>query len=116
MKVSAYIFLFSLVIISSYPMIEGLQIAQEQSLSGFESCCCDHSQDACCDEGTEPEREKDHTCDTGCECACHFHFSAVYFQFNKLQMAEEQEYHYGEYVDSYSFEYFSLHLPPPRLA
>jgi hypothetical protein len=111
----AYIFIFSLAILGSYPMIRHMQFPLEQSISGTDSCCCDASQDSCCTMDAEQEDEKSPECDSACDCACKYHVNALYFQFSNLQVAEEQEYHYGEYVNAYSFEFSSLHIPPPRL-
>ncbi len=115
MKVSAYIFLLSLMILGSYPLIQHLQIPAEPSALSGGSCCCSDAQDSCADEGADQEENKGHDCDTGCDCGCQFHLNAIQFQFNNLQVAEENEYHYGEYCNVYTFEYFSLHIPPPRL-
>jgi hypothetical protein len=115
MKAYVYIFLFSLAVLGSYPLIQHLQVPLEQNISGTVSCCCDPSEDSCCEIPADQDEEKSHDCDSGCDCACKYHVNALYFQFSNLQVAEEQEYHYGEYVNAYSFEFFSLHIPPPRL-
>lgn len=104
MKAFAYIFMVSLLILGANPMIRHLQIASEQT-----AACCD----ACTEEGQE---ESDHSCDAGCDCCCQFQINAVQFQFNNLQLAEEQEYFYGEYNNEYSFEFSSPLIHPPRFA
>lgn len=115
MKAMAYIFLFSLVILGTYPTIQHLQVQLETKVSGITTCCCDQTKDSCCETPADQDEEKSHDCDTACDCGCQYHLNAVQFQFQNLQLAEEQEYHFGEYVNAYSFEYFSLHIPPPRL-
>lgn len=115
MKVMAYIFLFSLAILGSYPMIQHLQVPLEQSITVADTCCCDNAQENCCEMDADKEDEKSHECDSACDCGCKYHVNAMHFQFSNLQVAEEQEYHYGEYVNAYSFEFSSLHIPPPRL-
>ena len=105
MKAFAYIFMVSLLILGAYPMISHMQIASEQSAD-----CCG----ACANEGQE--EESDHSCDAACDCGCQFHLNAVQFQFNNWQIAEEQEYFYGEYHNEYSFEYLSPLIHPPRFA
>lgn len=98
----------------AFPVIRHLQVPVEQTVSCCDACCCDSTEDTCTDE--DPDAEKGHACDAGCDCGCQFHLNAVQFQFNNMQVAEEQEYYYGEYHNEYSFEYLSLLIHPPRLA
>lgn len=109
MKAFAYIFVLSLLILGAYPVINELQMASKQTVA-----CCDAHGDACSEE--DQEEEKDLSCDAGCDCGCQFHFNAIQYQFNNMQVAEEQEYFYGEYHNDYNFEYFSPPIHPPRLA
>jgi len=111
----AYIFLFSLTILGSYPLVQEMLFPLEQSISDSDACCCDQAQDGCCEMPSDQDEENNSDCGSACDCQCQLHLNALHFQFNTLQLTQEQEYHYGEYINVYSFEYFSLHIPPPRL-
>ena len=105
MKAFAYIFMLSLLILGAYPLINELQMASEHTVA-----CCD----ACSEE--DQDEDSDRSCDSGCDCGCQFHLNAVQFHFSNMQLAEEQEYFYGEYHNAYHFEFFSPLIHPPRLA
>ena len=83
-------------------------------------CCTDCSSD-CCDAEEIPQ-EKDSSChgDTpcipGCACSCHFQLSALTYEFMELDGTVVQSYHYGNYVNTYTYEYSGEFLQPPRKA
>lgn len=116
MKVFAYIFLVSMLILGTNPLIRQVQLPVEQTAACCDACCCDTAEDACSDhEQANEDKDKDEPCKATCDCGCQFHLNALQFQFNNWQVAEEQEYFYGEYHNEYSFEYLSRQIHPPRL-
>ena len=117
MKGIAYIILVSLLALGANPIIRQVQVPVEQTAACCDACCCDAPSDACTDhEGDDQEEDKDRPCKSTCDCCCQFHLNALHFNFNNMQLAEEQEYFYGEYHNEYSFEYSKLHIHPPRFA
>lgn len=75
------------------------------------SDCCDADDDH--HSGEEP-CDGDHDCLPGCNCSCHFHITAITFMFMELPGSVVQSYHYGHYMNSYTFEYTDNFLQPPR--
>lgn len=114
MKAFAYIFVLSLLFLGVNPVISHLQLSSEQTTACCDECCCDLPDDACSEE--DQDEDSDRSCDSGCDCGCQFHLNAVQFHFSNMQLAEEQEYFYGEYHNAYYFEFFSPLIHPPRFA
>ena len=112
MKGIAYIILVSVLALGANPIIRQVQVPVEQTAACCDASCYDLSKDAC----TDQEDDKDGPCKSACDCGCQFHLNAMHFHFDNMQLAEEQEYFYGEYHNEYSFEYSKLHIHPPRFA
>jgi hypothetical protein len=72
-------------------------------------CCADSCAD-CCD--TEGDSDKD--CPPTCDCSNQFQITAIAYHFMEVTGITVQSYHYGNYVNSYTFEYSADFLQPPR--
>ena len=72
-------------------------------------CCADSCAD-CCD--TEGDADKD--CPPTCDCSNQFQITAIAYHFMEVTGITVQSYHYGNYVNSYTFEYSADFLQPPR--
>ena len=73
----------------------------------------------CCATDEKPEDQKsschgDQPCMPGCACSCDFQLTALVYSFMELDGVMVQSYHYGNYLNTYSFEYSSDFLQPPR--
>ena len=72
--------------------------------------CCADSCAGCCD--TEGDADKD--CPPACDCSNQFQITAIAYHFMEVTGITVQSYHYGNYVNSYTFEYSADFLQPPR--
>ena len=89
-------------------------------------CCADCTTDCCdpepADSGDQEPVDKhkschgDKACTPGCACSCHLQLSALVYTFMELNGTTVQTYHYANYLNTYSFEYSSDFLQPPRKA
>lgn len=115
MKVIALILTASLFLLNTGHLLETLQAPADVSAS---SCCADCSSD-CCDAEEAPQESDnschgDSPCTPGCACSCDFQLSALTYEFLELEGTIVQSYHYGNYLNTYSFEYAEDFLHPPR--
>ena len=115
MKGIAIILSFCMLLLSTGNLLEHYQVPAES----VEMTCCTDCSSGCCDadmdhqESKEPcEREQD--CPPGCDCSCQFQITAIGYSFMELAGVMVQSYHYGQYVNTYSFEYSDDFLQPPR--
>jgi len=90
---------------------ENFQFSGE--IAGLECCsgCCDaegdqHDDKAPCDS------EED--CLPDCDCSYQYQITAITYNFMELTGVVVQSYHYGLYMNSYTFEYSVNFLQPPR--
>lgn len=115
MKAIALILTASMLLLNTGHLLETLQPPAEISHSG---CCEDCSSD-CCNPAENPQ-ERDSSChgDTpctpGCACSCDIQLSALTYEFMELEGTIFQSCHYGNYLNTYSFEYAEDFLHPPR--
>ena len=72
--------------------------------------CCADSCAGCCD--AEGDADKD--CPPTCDCSNQFQITAIAYHFMEVTGIMVQSYHYGNYVNSYTFEYSADFLQPPR--
>ncbi len=111
MRVTAYIVLFSLMVMGIHNLNDTMADPDPQVEISCEKECC-KAHDDC---GMEEEPSEDHCCPSGCDCDCCYHVYALNFQFINLSSDLEQACHYGAYCNSYQFEYHPPHFHPPRL-
>ncbi len=81
--------------------------------------CCSGNCSGCCDpEGEQHEDqapcEPDQDCAPGCDCSSQYQISAITYRFMELSGAMVQSYHYGHYMNNYTFQYSANFLQPPR--
>ena len=83
----------------------------------------DSAEMACCSDSCSPDEDHhdskepcdgDHDCLPGCDCSCQFQITAITYNFIELSGVVVQSYHYGHYMNSYSYEYSDDFLQPPR--
>lgn len=115
MKVIAIILTTCLVLLNTGHLLETLQ-PQAQQPAG--TCCSDCSSDCCDTEEAPQESDKschgDNPCTAGCACSCDFQMSALTYEFMELSGTMVQSYHYGNYLNTYSYEFAEDFLQPPR--
>lgn len=82
------------------------------------SCCTDCSSGCCSpDEGQHNSKEpceEEQDCLPGCDCSFQYQITAITYNFLAFTGVVVQSYHYGQYVNSYSFQYSEDFLHPPR--
>jgi len=105
-----------------------LLLSSENLLAGFHfhvetaemSCCTDHDSASCVPEADHPDGKEpckgDHDCLPGCDCSCHYQITALTYTFIEIAGTVVHSYHYGKYVNTYSYEYSDNFLQPPRFA
>jgi len=81
--------------------------------------CCSDDCSGCwdSDEDQQDNREPCDTeeeCPSSCDCSYQYQITAISYSFIELSGATVQSYHYGHYVNSYSFEFIHNFLQPPR--
>jgi len=117
MKGIALILSFCMLFLSTGNFMELHQFPQDGSEM---ACCSDNSSDCCApDKDNHNSKEPckgDHDCLPGCDCSCQFQITAITYSFLELTGVVVQSYHYGHYVNSYSFEFSGDFLQPPRFA
>lgn len=82
--------------------------------------CCQDTDSGCCnsdDSAEDQERscQDDHNCSPGCHCSCGIHITALVYDFTEPDGMAVQSYDYGNYLNSYTFEFSGDFLQPPRL-
>ena len=100
MKAIAYILIVSLAFMGLNRFMHGMENQMPVAEASCQMDCCG----------------SDHQCPPGCDCDCCFHLTAINYQFMSLLGADMQTYHFGNYQDSYHFDYFIPLFQPPRLA
>ncbi|MEA3460372.1 MAG: hypothetical protein U9R49_00745 [Bacteroidota bacterium] len=115
MKGIALILVGCMLLLSSENLLAGFQFPVEAAEM---SCCMDHSSDSCDTEADHPDGRQpcdgDHDCLPGCDCSCQYQISAITYSFIEVSGTVVHSYHYGQYVNTYSFEYSDDFLQPPR--
>ena len=115
MKGIAVILTTCMLFLNAGHLLETLQFPAENAAMEW---CADCSSD-CCDTDETQEDQKnschgDQPCMPGCACSCDFQLTALVYSFMELDGVEVQSYHFGNYLNTYSFEYSSDFLQPPR--
>ena len=117
MKGIAIILSACMLILNTGNLLENLHL-DDSAVAHAMECCADH-EDSCCDTGTDNQDHKkacehDHNFSPGCHCSCGFHFTALVYDFMDMNGTTVQSFHYGNYMNTYSFEYSDDFLQPPR--
>lgn len=93
------------------------------SMQSFEeatemACCSDCGSDCCTPDNTKEDSKEpcngEQDCIPGCDCAYQYQMTAITYSFLELSGEVVQSYHYGHYMNSYTFEYSKNFLQPPR--
>ena len=116
MKAIAIILTGCMLLLNTGYLLETLQAPVEVAVA---ECCTDC--DSCCDSEEKPQENdkschSDAPCMPGCSCSCHFQLTALVYNFLQMDGIAVQSYHYGNYLNTYSFEYSDDFLQPPRKA
>jgi hypothetical protein len=114
MKAIAYILIVSLAFMGLNRFMHGMANPEPKAEALCHMDCCG-SEDECGGDEETTDHDPDHQCLPGCDCGCCFHLTAINYQFMSLPGADVQTYHYGNYQDSYHFDYFIPLFQPPRL-
>ena len=119
MKGIAIILSACMLVLNAGYLLENTHLHAAAEAHGME--CCSDSASSCCDAEDAPqENEKschgDSPCIPGCACYCHFQLTALVYNFLEMEGIAVQSYHYGNYLNTYSFEYSDDFLQPPRKA
>jgi hypothetical protein len=117
MKVIAVILSACMLILNAGHLLD----TQEPPLQEAAMECCADSCSGCCDtDENQKDQEKpcseDQHCGPACECSSEYQLSAVDFGFPELNGIAVNSYDYGNYLNTYSFEYSGEFLQPPRFA
>ena len=117
MKTLAIILTGCMLFLNTGYLLEPSHVHVEDTTS---ESCTDCSTD-CCDTEENPQETDgschgDSPCTPGCACSCHIHISALTYEFMELDGTVVQTYHYGNYLNTYTFEYSGEFLQPPRKA
>lgn len=83
------------------------------------SACCHgddkhNSENEACDE--KEACDADHQCLPACDCCCQFQITATEYNYQEVPGITVQSFHYGNYRNSYTFEYTVRFLHPPRFS
>jgi len=81
--------------------------------------CCADSCAGCCDADGDQHDDKapcdtDQDCATDCDCSYQYQITAIAYSYMELTGVVVHSFHYGHYVNSYTFEYSANFLQPPR--
>jgi hypothetical protein len=115
MKGIAIVWIGCLLLLNCAYLMETLQLAGE--VDEMECCAACHA--GCCN-ADEEHRDRHEACDSDqecppdCDCSDQFQISAIAYGFIEPGGVVVQSYHYGLYKNSYTFEYSSSFLQPPR--
>ena len=90
-----------------------VEVAAAESCTDCASSCCDAEEKP---QESDKSCHGDSPCTPGCACSCDFQLSALVYNFLELDGTVVQSYHYGNYLNTYSFEYSDDFLQPPRKA
>jgi hypothetical protein len=119
MKVIAIILSACMLILNTGNLLENLHSHASIEAHHME-CCADHDSSCCDTEKKDQDHNKscedDHNCSPGCHCSCGLHFTALVYDYMEMDGITVQSFHYGNYVNTYSFEYLGDFLQPPRKA
>jgi hypothetical protein len=115
MKVIASILAAFLLLLGSESLLETIQFPVDAA----EMSCCSDGSSCCCSQDEDQHSSKDacdeeQDCLPGCDCSFQFQITAITYSFMEFSGVVVQSYHYGHYVNSYSFEYSEDFLHPPR--
>lgn len=115
MKAIAIILSAFMFLLGSESLLENLHFASDTA----EMTCCSDGSSCCCsgDEDHQDSKEpcdEDQDCPLDCNCSFQFHITAITYNFVEFTGVVVQSYHYGHYLNSYSFEYYEDFLHPPR--
>jgi hypothetical protein len=101
-----------MVLLGMNRFMHGVEAQVEKMEMSCEMDCCDSHDD--CEK--EDDASSDHNCPAGCDCACCFHITAMYYQYIPMPASEVQSYHFAGYINTYHFEYYIPLFQPPRQA
>ena len=107
MKGIAIILTTCMLFLNAGHLLETLQFPAENA--ALECCNTDEKQ-----EDQKSSCHGDQPCMPGCACSCDIQLTALVYSFMELDGVVVQSYHYGYYLNTYSFEYSSDFLQPPR--
>jgi hypothetical protein len=112
MKGIAFILISSILILGTEHLWDRIQLSAESAV--MESCC------GCCNTQDDNQNEKvpcgeDHDCLPGCDCMKPFQLTGIKYSLMEESGTVVLSYHYGHYINSYSYEYSDSFLQPPRL-
>jgi hypothetical protein len=115
MKVVAGILAAFMLFLGSERLLETIQLPGDTA----EMSCCPDCSSGCCspDEDQHNSKEpcdEEQECPPGCDCSFQFQITAITYSFMEFTGVVVQSFHYGHYVNSYSFEYSEDFLHPPR--
>ena len=118
MKLIASILIISMVFLGLSGFAEGLSIQGQQSLMSCGMDCCDQHGDCCGDEtpydqGSQEDQDK---CLPDCDCSYEFQLVAIEYHFVSSYGIAPKAVHYGNYTNTYHFEYFKPLFQPPRFS
>lgn len=113
MKGLAYILISCLLFLGTEHLPEVFQLPGSEADIACETDCCGCQED-------HPQRnntcDDDHDCESDCNCCHHFQITALEYSYLEVPGATVESYHYGNYLNSYSYEYTDNFLQPPRFA
>lgn len=92
------------------------QVAASEQKTFCHHCCQDgHSSTADHEEKKDSDsREDEHNFFTGCGCGCCFQMTVFEFTFTDLPGIPVLRYHFGDYTNTYQFEFTAPLFEPPR--
>jgi len=119
MKFIASILIISMSILGLNRFAEGIGFGSTLSETEM-ACsmdCCDQDQE-CCGHGSSDEQDnqegRDHQCPHDCDCSYEFQLVAIEYHFMTSFVMAPKAVQYGNYTDTYHFEYFKPLFQPPR--
>lgn len=111
MKGLAYILISCLLFLGTESLRETFHFPGNNADIVCESDCC-----GCHEDQGNKSCDEDHDCESDCNCCHHFQITALEYKYLEVPGATVQSYHFGHYLNSYSYQYTDNFLQPPRFA
>lgn len=91
----------------------------QKSEDATEMACCSECGSDCCTPDNNHKDSKEpcsgeQDCPPDCDCSNQYQITAITYSFLELTGVVVQSYHYGHYMNGYTFEYSKNFLQPPR--
>lgn len=121
MKLASYILITTMVLLGLNSIMEDINLHPATEVTC--SCCgtnddspeCPAS-DYSCEKGEAGHEDDSNRCPAGCDCSCCFHLVAIEYHFLPGFVVAPLTMYYGDYSNTYHFEFQAPLFQPPRFS